>query len=117
GGNGSVTVSASGGTPPYSGTGTFSQAAGSHTYTVSDANGCSATVSVTVTQPTQVVASETHTNAACFGGNGSATISATGGTPPYTGTGTFSQAAGSHTYTVTDANGCSATVSVTVTQP
>src|SRR5439155_18500994 len=91
GGNRSATISATGGTPPYTGTGTFSQAAGTVVYTVTDANGCTATVSVTVTQPTQLSASETHTNAACFGGSGARKSVVKGGTLPYRGTGTFSQ--------------------------
>ena len=35
-----VTVTATGGTPPYSGTGSFSRSAGSYVFTVTDANGC-----------------------------------------------------------------------------
>ncbi|MFN0202315.1 MAG: fibronectin type III domain-containing protein [Bacteroidia bacterium] len=118
GGNGSVTISATGGTAPYTGTGTFSQAAGTQTYTVTDANGCSATISATVAQPApSLFVTETHVDALCFGANGSVTIAVTGGTAPYTGTGTFSQAVGAQTYTVTDANGCTATTSITITQP
>ncbi|MEQ1747294.1 MAG: T9SS type A sorting domain-containing protein [Saprospiraceae bacterium] len=60
-------------------------------------------------------ASETHTNSDCATHPGSATISATGGTEPYTGTGTFPQLPGMHTYTVTDGAGCTTTVQVTVT--
>ena len=117
GGNSTVTISATGGTAPYTGTGTFSQTVGSHTYTVTDANGCTDDISVTLTQPDVIVAAEAHTPIACFGGNSTVTISATGGTAPYTGTGTFSQTVGSHTYTVTDANGCTDDISVTLTQP
>src|SRR5204862_516775 len=113
----SVTISATGGTPNYTGTGTFQQGAGSHTYTVTDANGCTDDVTVTLTQPAAVVAHETHGAILCYGQTTSVTISATGGTPNYTGTGTFQQGAGSHTYTVTDANGCTDDVTVTLTQP
>jgi hypothetical protein len=35
-----------------------------------------------------------------------------GGKAPYTGTGTFNVTAGTYTYTVTDANGCSATTTL-----
>ena len=91
GGNSTVTISATGGTAPYTGTGTFSQTVGSHTYTVTDANGCTDDISVTLTQPDVIVAAEAHTPIACFGGNSTVTISATGGTAPYTGTGTFSR--------------------------
>jgi hypothetical protein len=117
GGTASVTISATGGTGPYTGTGDFQQGAGSHTYTVTDANGCTDDVTVTLTQPAAVVAHQTHGAILCFGGTASVTISATGGTAPYTGTGTFQQGAGSHTYTVTDANGCTDNVTVTLTQP
>ena len=59
------------------------------------------------------------TAVSCHGGNdGAATVSASGGTAPYTGTGTFTGlAAGTYTYTVSDANGCSANCSVTITEP
>ncbi len=119
GGTGTVQVSASGGTPPYTGTGTFNKSAGTYTFTVTDANNCTATASATLTQP----ASAVTVNAAvtsqidCYGGTGTVDVTATGGTPPYTGTGTFSMAAGTHTFTVTDANGCAASASVTLTQP
>lgn len=59
-------------------------------------------------------AGETHTNAVCATSNGSATITATGGTAPYSGTGTFPQPVGTQQYTVTDAAGCTATVTVTI---
>ncbi|WP_424108311.1 SprB repeat-containing protein, partial [Pseudomonas viridiflava] len=68
-----------------------------------------------------------QTNVACFGGtNGSATVSATGGTGPYTyswspsgGTAATATglAAGTYTVTVTDANGCTATRAFTITAP
>jgi hypothetical protein len=44
-------------------------------------------------------------------------VSASGGTPGYTGTGTFSHGAGTYSYTVTDANGCTATTTGTVAAP
>jgi subtilisin-like proprotein convertase family protein len=117
GGSSSVTVSATGGTGTLTGTGTFSQVAGTTVYTVTDANGCTGTASVTVTQPTALVVSSSQTSILCNGGSSSVTISASGGTPSYSGTGTFPQVAGTTTYTVTDANACPATVSVVVTQP
>jgi hypothetical protein len=46
-GNSVVTVNATGGKAPYTGTGTFNVAAGTYTYTVTDDNGCSATTTVT----------------------------------------------------------------------
>ncbi len=130
GGNtGSATVTGGGGTPGYTynwtpnggagATGT-GLTAGTYTATVTDANGCTATASVTITQPTPVTATiGVVTNVSCNGGNnGSATVTAGGGTPGYTyawtpiggntttGTG-FS--AGTYTVTITDANGCTGT--------
>jgi len=61
-----------------------------------------------------LAAGETHVDALCPGTNGSATISASGGTLPYSGTGTFPQMPGTQQYTVMDAAGCTATVMVTI---
>ncbi len=140
GSTGSVTVAGSGGTSPYTyaidgttfgASGTFSSlGAGSYTITVKDANGCATTQGVTVTQPAAALSSSisSQTNVACFGGStGSVTVAASGGTSPYTFSkdgvnfgvsGTFSNlAAGSYTITVKDANGCTTTQGVTITQP
>src|SRR5262249_35893934 len=117
GGDGSITVSATGGTAPYTGTGTFTKKAGTFSFTVTDANGCTSTTPCTGTEPPQPVASCSATNALCFGGDGSITVSATGGTAPYTGTGTFTHKAGTFSFTVTDANGCTSTTTCTVTEP
>jgi gliding motility-associated-like protein len=136
---GSVTVAGSGGTVTYTyaingvtfgASGTFSSlAAGPYTVTVKDNNGCTTTVPVTITQPTPLTASiSSQTNILCFGGNtGSVTIAAAGGTATYmyalnAGTpqssGTFSSmTAGTYTVTVTDANSCTTTIPVTITQP
>ncbi len=51
----------------------------------------------------------------CIGSTTLVTVDASGGTAPYTGTGTFSEFAGSHTYTVTDANSCSVNKTITIT--
>jgi hypothetical protein len=112
-----VTVTATGGTPTYSGTGTFTAAAGPHTYTVTDANGCTATGSVTITAPDSLIAGLTATAVLCNGDTSTITVTAIGGTPAYSGTGTFAVTAGNYTFTVTDANGCLVTNSITVTQP
>ena len=136
--SGSVTVSASGGTPAYTytlgavnnTTGTFTGLApGTYTVTVTDANGCTSPLAVTVAStvsPTASIASQQPVS--CFGGvNGSAIIGITGGTAPYTfkltpgptqASNVFNNlAAGSYTATVTDANGCIATVPLIITQP
>lgn len=139
GANGSATVSGSGGTPGYtyvwspSGATTATAnnlAAGTHTATITDANGCTTQVQVAITQPAALTASvSASTNVSCFGGNnGSATVSAAGGTAPYsyswntnpvqTTATAGNLTTGSYVATVTDSKGCVVSAnSVTITQP
>ena len=59
---------------------------------ITASNGCTptGTTSFTITEPAALVAAASHTNVLCNGDNsGTATITATGGTAPYSGTGTF----------------------------
>ncbi len=104
--------------------------AGTYTVTVKDANGCTASTSVTITQPaTGLSISVSQTNVLCFGAStGSINISATGGTGVYTydwadiaGVNDTEDrtglAAGTYTVIVTDANSCTASTAVTITQP
>lgn len=116
GGTTSVTITASGGTTPYTGQlGSFTQAAGQQTYTVTDANGCSAGTIVSLSQPAQLSATATNDTIPCGGGSATITVSASGGTGPFTGTGNFNvSSAGNYNYTVTDANGCTANASSSV---
>ncbi len=135
GSTGTTTVSVSGGVSPYTyawsnaatGATASGLAAGSYTVTATDANGCTSTASVTITEPTAVSASiSSQVNVSCNGGaNGSATASATGGTGlttylwsnAATGATATGLAAGSYTVTATDANGCTSTATVTITEP
>jgi len=135
--NGSVNLTVTGGTLPYSynwSNGAASEdlanvAAGTYTVTVTDFNSCSATATATVNStggPTATITAQT--NVACFGNStGTATVTHTGGTPVYsylwnttpaqstvTATGL---AAGTYSVTVTDANTCTAAANVTITQP
>jgi hypothetical protein len=131
---GSIDLSVSGGTAPYTyawtgGTTTQDRSnlvAGTYCVTVTDANACSATVCVNITQPADLVLSETHVNLLCYGtSTGSIDLSVTGGVSPYTyawAGGATTQdrnglMAGTYTVTVTDANNCSKTLSATITQP
>ncbi|MBL0102854.1 MAG: SprB repeat-containing protein [Bacteroidetes bacterium] len=98
--------------------------AGNYTVTITDANGCTTSLSTTVTQPTTFTLSTSTTSATCGAANGSATANLTGGTGPFTynwspsggNTATASNlSAGSYTVTVSDANGCSSTAAANVT--
>jgi hypothetical protein len=84
--------------------------AGNYVMTVTNAAGCS-----TTTAP--LIASSSATTILCAGESATVTVTAAGGTAPYTGTGTFTVTAGTYSYTVTDANGCTATTTVTITEP
>ncbi|MBK7571675.1 MAG: T9SS type A sorting domain-containing protein [Bacteroidetes bacterium] len=117
GGASTVTVSATGGTAPYSGTGTFTEFAGQHTYIITDAFGCSNATSINIPEPSLLVASSSATAIACNGGNSTVTVTASNGTSPYSGTGIYNLTAGSYSYILSDANGCTATTSITITQP
>ena len=133
--NGTATANPSGGTPGY----TYSWSNGQNTQTatnlaattyyvtVYDSHSCSTTGSITITAPSALTASiSSYTNVACYGqNNGSATVSASGGTPGYTYTWSNSQTgatainlvAGTYSVTVHDANNCSTIQSVTISQP
>ena len=123
----SVTVSASGGTAPYTGTGTFTVTAGTYSYTITDANNVTQTTAVTITQPTAIIPVVTSGTITNFGGTTTITVSATGGTPAYSyrlnngnyqAASTFNNvAAGSHTIRVRDANGCVVSSNITLSQP
>ncbi len=137
GNDGSATINASGGTAGYQynigsgnqGSNTFSNlSAGSYTVTITDANGCTDTENLSITQPTTALSVSTSTtDVACNGGNdGAVNITATGGTAGYQynigtgnqGSNTFSNlSAGSYTVTVTDANGCTSTRAFTINEP
>jgi gliding motility-associated-like protein len=137
---GSASLTASGGTAPYSyswnsspvqsGATATNLPAGNWTCTIADANGCSTALSVTITQPAAALAStiSAQTNVGCFSAStGSATVSATGGTAPYSFSWNTSPVqndatannlpTGTWTCTITDANGCSTTRNVNITQP
>lgn len=112
-----VTVSATAGTAPYTGTGTFTVGAGTYSYTVTDANGLTTTASVTISQPATalVASSASQATVDCNSTTATVVVTATGGTAPYTGTGTFTVGAGTYSYTITDAKGCTAVTTGTVT--
>jgi gliding motility-associated-like protein len=132
---GSATTAIVGGTAPFtylwtpSGITTASATglcAGTYSVVASDANGCSQTNIITVTEPPLLTVTNTVTNALCNGGTGSIAASALGGTPPYTylwapsgqtnATAT-GLSAGIYVVGVADNNGCTASANATIIQP
>jgi hypothetical protein len=133
--DGSVTVTATGGTAPYQyavDNGSFGTnnmiaglAPGTYTIRVKDSNNCEGSAQVSVTAATSTLAFTTNTDeSGCKTEEGSISIVATGGsssyeyrlnegafgsTPDFTGLG-----AGAHTVTVRDSEGCLTTQSVAV---
>lgn len=135
GSDGSATALGSGGTGTYSyswlvinGTAQTATALSNGTYTVvvSDGNNCSATQTVSITEPTQLNPLASSVQATCNLTNGSASVLISGGTGPYTyvwsNTGETTTSIsnipiGTYSVTVTDNNGCDTTASISVTQP
>lgn len=142
--DGSAAATVNGGTGAYSYTWSTTPAqntanasnigAGTYTVTIKDVNNCTITNTVTLIQPTTVTATASVTsdfngqNISCFGYNdGSASVTAGGGTTPYTyawnsiptQTTTLATAltAGTYSVVVKDMNNCSVTTTVTLTQP
>lgn len=135
---GSIDLSVTGGTPPYSfawDNGATTEditnlLAGTYSVIITDSNGCTASVNATVEEPSAAVSASisSQTNVSCYGGNdGAVTITGSGGTAPYEyqldagsfqSSGTFvSLAAGSYTITVRDANLCTFVLPISITQP
>jgi hypothetical protein len=132
--DGAIQVTATGGTPPYTflwDDGSTAEdrtglSAGTYGVTVTDANGCMANTSVTISEPTALDLQGDVTNVACNGdASGSIVVTASGGTPNYTyawADGATDRvrnnlAAGSYTVTATDARGCNLVATYTVNQP
>jgi gliding motility-associated-like protein len=131
---GSVTTSVAGGVGSYSywwGAGIVTPNlnnvnAGNYSVTVTDGNGCSASATSTVLAYTPMVLTSTQVNNACYSGvNGSVDLSVANGWSPFTYAWSSSSttqdinslAAGSYTVTVSDNHSCTATRTVTITQP
>ncbi len=149
GNDGQATATASGGTPDVAGNYIYQWdanagsvnsptaiglSAGTYTITVTDANGCTGTSSVEITEPNALALTVTNDmNVSCFGGNdGAATATPSGGTPDLNGNYTYEWSAsaggfvtptvttlpaGTHTVTVTDDNGCTITGSIDISEP
>jgi len=134
GSDGTAVAIANGGASPYTylwsnGVNTANintLAAGSYTCTVTDANGCTAGQTITLTQPSQIISSITTSPISCFSAsNGSISVGATGGLAPYTyswNTGALTSSiqnlvAGNYTFTIADQNNCSVTGTINLVDP
>jgi gliding motility-associated-like protein len=134
GSNGQAIAYASGGTWPYTFSWETGQTsaqvgglnAGPYTVTLTDAHGCSASTSVSISEPSALVPAANWGATSCFGGNDAiATASASGGTSPYTflwNTGQTSAqvsglSSGPYNVTLTDAHGCSASTTGNIQEP
>jgi len=123
GSDGTATVTPSGGVGPFTyvwmpGGSTDENptglSAGTYTVEVTDATNCTVTATALVSEPTAISISDVTTPALCGENNGTANITVTGGTAPYTflwSTGSMDEdpdnfGAGSYNVVVTDANDC-----------
>jgi gliding motility-associated-like protein len=129
---GAATVTAAGGSQPYTynwSNGQTTSAAmtlnsGSYSVVVSDASGCSSVFSVIITQPSILTAAVSSTSSACAMNNGTAAIIPSGGNPSYsylwsngqTSSVASTLAGGTYSVMITDGNGCTLTTTVFVSQ-
>ncbi|HEX8039569.1 MAG TPA: T9SS type A sorting domain-containing protein [Chryseosolibacter sp.] len=132
--SGLIDISVLGGTAPYSFT--WSNGAttedlsgltsGYYTVTVTDAKGCTANAGFTVAKKTFQLSRTVHSPSCNGGADGTVTLDPPdGGTEPYTyqwsngatGPSLSDVSAGVYTVVVTDATGCSRTLTITVTDP
>ncbi|MBE0641434.1 MAG: tandem-95 repeat protein, partial [Bacteroidales bacterium] len=134
--DGSINLTVSGAVSPY--TFIWSNSAttedilnlgvGAYAVTITDANSCQEVVTnIQVDEPDSLILLVTNNNnVTCKGGSdGSATATPTGGTSPYSylwSNGSTLQtpvnfSAGSYTVVLTDANGCTADTTITITEP
>jgi gliding motility-associated-like protein len=136
--SGSATITETGGTGPYtyswspsggSGPTATGLTPGDYTVTVTDSKGCFENILITIANaPPPTISIINKKDASCFGlSDGSATASASGGTPPYSyswntvpaqNTATaINLAAGTYTVTATDNNLCVVSASVQINEP
>ncbi len=136
GGNtGSILVSATGGVTPYTYTWSTTQPhaafannlyAGNYSVTVADANNCSSSVAVTLSDPDPIVVTTNLQGATCYNTTAAVTATVTGGTAPYNYlmNGVASDSAfftalpaGDYVLLAIDVNGCQGAVSLNITAP
>lgn len=129
--NGSIDLTVTGGTSPYSyqwtnGANTqdlSNLVAGTYIVTVTDANGCTSVNYAVIANSGTISLAETHINSSCGNPNGSINLTVTNGTAPYlfhwsnnaTTEDLTGLIVGTYSVTVTSGLGCSGTLSVTIT--
>ena len=130
GSDGTASVEIEGGLNPYTylwsnndeTTNIENQAAGTYSVTITDANGCIVSSSITIDQPTDLLVFIDTQDVGCEE-PGFAIASASGGTPPYNfawdngieDAENLDILTGTYTVTATDANGCTETATVEIT--
>ena len=101
-------------------------AAGTYNVTVTDANGCIKTQSITLTEPDLLAVSSAETHVDCFGNStGEIDITVNGGTSPFgyawsnlaTSEDLLNLPAGNYDVTITDVNNCNVPASITINEP
>jgi hypothetical protein len=124
GGTTCVTVDATGGQSPYTGTGVICNiGSGTFPFDVTDTRGCTASGTVTLSEPPKLTATISSTPSTSSLSNGTATANPAGGTPPYqylwtpTNESTSSisgLAPGNYCVVISDANNCTVTYCIVV---
>lgn len=134
---GSITITTTGGLPPYTysidgvnfqGNPVFSNLpGGTYTATARSANGCVRSMQVIIADPGPIVINGATTDVACNGAAiGTINLTVSGGTAPYTpvwnsplasGLNPTGLSAGAYNVTITDAQGCTQSQSFTINQP
>ncbi len=133
--NGSIVLTANGGTAPYAfmsngsafqPSGSFNNLiAGVYNLRVRDVNGCLKDTVITITEPTLLTASATTVAATCNGNDGTITLTAGGGSPAYTystdsgynyqASNIFTDSVGNYNYVfIKDSHGCVAKTTATI---
>jgi hypothetical protein len=83
---------------------------GTYTFTVADIAGCTSSTSITISVAPSYTISALVQPILCGGDTASISFSAAGGTAPFTNLNTIIKPAGNYTHTVSDAYGCSRTL-------
>ncbi|HBS85957.1 MAG: hypothetical protein A2W91_08625 [Bacteroidetes bacterium GWF2_38_335] len=130
--NGYVNLNIEGGTPGYNYAWSTGYSppfpAGNYSVTITDSNGCSIVQNISIYEPESLSAIISSIGPLCFNGNeGSASVSVSGGTSPYSYLWTDSShstsvtidslSAGMYTVHITDKNNCVISNSVTINNP